>query len=225
MPAADRRRSAQCPAVAVRGRTQDPRERTAQAARRSPRSGRLVRTGARRRLAARSRFRSPERRRPRDPAARRVGRPAGAQRGACSRVLAGRSTRALPPREVSARGRPRIRFVVSTPTEGSDGMTSDVIARLAAANPVPGPNPEWRARRSYILALAAAALLVPAAYGADRLLGISNEGTSVPSSSVLPGETKLDEAMQELHVGSTMQSLGTLNGVAFYASRNAAGAF
>jgi hypothetical protein len=104
-------------------------------------------------------------------------------------------------------------------------MTSDVIARLAAANPVPGPRRAWRPRRSYVLALAAAALLVPAAYAADRLLGISNEGTSVPTSSVLPGETKLDEAMQELHVGSTMQSLGTLNGVAFYATRNQAGAF
>jgi hypothetical protein len=104
-------------------------------------------------------------------------------------------------------------------------MTSDVIARLAAANPVPGTKPAWRLRRSYVLALAAAALLVPAAYGADQLLGISNEGTSVPTSSVLPGETKLDQAMQELRVGSTMQSLGTLNGVAFYATRNAAGAF
>jgi len=103
-------------------------------------------------------------------------------------------------------------------------MNGDVLARLAAANPVPQPAAVRRGRRS-VLVLAAAAVLVPAAYAADRLLGISNEGTSVPTSSVLPGETKLDQAMQELRVGSTMQSLGALNGVAFYAARNAAGDF
>ena len=47
----------------------------------------------------------------------------------------------------------------------------------------------------------------------------------MPLTSVLPGETKLDAAMQELKVGGTMQSLGTLNGVAFYATRNADGNF
>ena len=58
------------------------------------------------------------------------------------------------------------------------------------------------------------------------VLGISNEGTTVPvESDVLPGQTKLDQALQQLNVGATMQSLGTLNGVAFYAARNAAGEF
>jgi hypothetical protein len=42
-----------------------------------------------------------------------------------------------------------------------------------------------------------------------RARGISNNGTTVSVSSVLPGETKLDSAMQELKVGGTMQSLGT----------------
>jgi hypothetical protein len=102
-------------------------------------------------------------------------------------------------------------------------MTSDVIARLAVANPVPAPAPKRRRRSRYVLALAAAALLVPAAYAADRLLGIGNEGTSVPTSSVLPGQTRLDQALQEMQVGDTMQELGTVNGVRIYAARTAAG--
>ena len=102
-------------------------------------------------------------------------------------------------------------------------MNTHVIARLAAANPVPTAVRPRRRRRRYVLALAAAALLVPAAYGADRLLGIANEGTSVPTSSVLPGQSKLDEALQEMQVGDTMQLLGTVNGVRIYAGRSAAG--
>jgi hypothetical protein len=102
-------------------------------------------------------------------------------------------------------------------------MTSDVIARLAAANPVPAPQRARHRRRRYVLVLAAAALLVPAAYAADRLLGIGNEGTAVPTSSVLPGQSQLDQALQELQVGDTMQDLGTVNGVRIYAARNADG--
>jgi hypothetical protein len=102
-------------------------------------------------------------------------------------------------------------------------MTSDVIARLAAANPVPGPARATRRRPSYLLVLAAAALLVPAAYAADRVLGISNEGTSVPTGDVLPGQSQLDQALQEMQVGATMQLLGTVNGVRIYAARNAGG--
>ena len=102
-------------------------------------------------------------------------------------------------------------------------MTNDVIARLAAANPVPAPAPARHPRRRYVLVLAAAALLVPAAYAADRLLGIGNEGTAVPTSSVLPGQSQLDQALQELQVGDTMQELGTVNGVRIYAARNAQG--
>ena len=102
-------------------------------------------------------------------------------------------------------------------------MTSDVIARLAAANPVPGPKRARRPRRRYVLVLAAAALLVPAAYAAERVLGIGNEGTAVPTSSVLPGQSQLDQALQEMQVGDTMQDLGTVNGVRIYAARNAGG--
>ena len=114
-------------------------------------------------------------------------------------------------------------------------MNNDVIARLAAANPVPHDGPldlpepiRVRPRRAVIAVALAAAIAIPATAFADKLgdlLGISNGGTSVSSGTVLPGETKLDAAMQELKVGGTMQSLGALNGVAFYATRNADGHF
>ncbi len=114
-------------------------------------------------------------------------------------------------------------------------MNNDVIARLAAANPVPTGTPlhppeatQLQPRR-IVIALALVALIaIPATAFAGRLgdlLGISNDGTPVPVGTVLPGETKLDAAMQELKVGGTMQSLGTLNGVAFYATRDADGHF
>jgi len=110
-------------------------------------------------------------------------------------------------------------------------MSNDVIARLAAANPAPtgavvdAPAP-LRVRRLALAAIVAAAVAIPAVAFGGRLadvLGISNEGTPVSTSSVLPGQSRLDEAMQELKVGSTMQLLGTLNGVRFYAARNADG--
>lgn len=102
-------------------------------------------------------------------------------------------------------------------------MRTDVIVRLAAANPVPRPLPVRRPRAQYALVLAAAALLVPAAFAADRLLGISNGGTTVPTSDVLPGQSPLDQALRDMQVGATMQLLGTVNGVRIYAARNAAG--
>ncbi len=114
-------------------------------------------------------------------------------------------------------------------------MSNDVISRLAAANPVPHDGPlhvpesiRVRPRRVVIAVALAAAIAVPATAFAGKLadlLDISNGGTPVSVSSVLPGETKLDAAMQELKVGGTMQSLGALNGVAFYATRNADGNF
>ncbi|MFL5925629.1 MAG: hypothetical protein ACJ77E_01655 [Gaiellaceae bacterium] len=114
-------------------------------------------------------------------------------------------------------------------------MNNDVVARLAAANPVPTGEPlhlpeaiQVRPRRTTIAVALAVAVAIPAAaFGGKlgNLLGISNDGTSVSVSSVMPGETKLDDAMQELKVSGTMQSLGTLNGVAFYATRNADGHF
>jgi hypothetical protein len=114
-------------------------------------------------------------------------------------------------------------------------MSNDIVKRLAAANPVPRAEPielpepvRLRPRRFAIAAVVAAAILIPATAFAGKLgdiLGISNDGTAVPVSSVLPGESKLDAAMQELKVSDTMQSLGTLNGIAFYATRNADGNF
>ncbi|HEY6459071.1 MAG TPA: hypothetical protein VIY73_02940 [Polyangiaceae bacterium] len=110
-------------------------------------------------------------------------------------------------------------------------MSTDVIARLAAANPIPTDAPlnlpeQMRVpRRRAALALGLAiAVAVPAVAFAGRLgdlLGITNEGATVSTSDVLPGYPALDQAMQDLHVGGTMQYLGTLNGVAFYATRNA----
>jgi hypothetical protein len=114
-------------------------------------------------------------------------------------------------------------------------MSADVIARLAAANPVPTgaplrvPEPMHVPRRRVVVAVAlAAAVAVPAVAFAGRLgdlLGISNEGSTVPTSNVLAGQSDLDLAMQQLKVGGTMQYLGTLNGAAFYATRNADGHF
>jgi hypothetical protein len=83
-------------------------------------------------------------------------------------------------------------------------------------------------RRLAVAAIVAAVVAIPTVAFAGRLadaLGISNGGTPVSTSAVLPGMSKLDEAMQELKVGSTMQLLGTLNGVTFYAARNADGRF
>ncbi len=114
-------------------------------------------------------------------------------------------------------------------------MNNDVIERLAAANPVPIGEPlqlsgttEMRRRRLAIAVALAAAIAIPATAFAGKLsdlLGISNGGTPVSLDTVMPGETRLDDAMRELKVGGTMQSLGTLNGVAFYATRNADGNF
>ncbi len=114
-------------------------------------------------------------------------------------------------------------------------MNNDVIARLAAANPVstgkqiqPPEVIRLRPRRIVVAVALVAAIAIPATAFAGRLgalLGISNGGSAVSVGTVLPGETKLDAAMQELKVGGTMQSLGTLNGVAFYATRNADGYF
>ena len=114
-------------------------------------------------------------------------------------------------------------------------MSTDVLARLAAANPIPSgapvraPEPLRVPRRRLALAAGlAVAVAVPAVAFAGRLgnlLGISNVGTTVPTSQVLPGQSDLDQAMQQLKVGSTMQYLGALNGASFYATRNADGNF
>jgi hypothetical protein len=114
-------------------------------------------------------------------------------------------------------------------------MSHDVITRLAAANPVPHDRPlqlpepiRVRPGRAVLVLAVVAAVAVPATAFAGKLgdlLGISNGGTPVSASSVFPGESHLDQAMQELKVGGTMQYLGTLNGFAFYATRNTNGNF
>jgi hypothetical protein len=118
-------------------------------------------------------------------------------------------------------------------------MTTDLVARLAAANPMPtgvavaDPTARRRLRlspRRLSFAVAAAlAVTVPTLAFADdigNVLGISNAGTPVEASSLsLTHATKLNEAMQELGFPSTLQLLATRDGVRFYAVRNAAGKF
>lgn len=111
-------------------------------------------------------------------------------------------------------------------------MRNDVIGRLAAANPVPtgefGGAPGLPRRRIALVAAVAVVVAIPAVAFGSRLagvLGISNNGSSVPVASVLPGQSQLDQALQDMQVGSTMQYLGALDGVKFYAQRTAAGKF
>ena len=114
-------------------------------------------------------------------------------------------------------------------------MNNDVIGRLAAANPIPTDRPlqhpesiRISPRRAALALALAAAVAIPATAFAGKLgdlLGISNEGTPVSTSQVLPGQDQLDQALADMNVGSTMQLLGTLNGVSFYAARTAAGHF
>lgn len=104
---------------------------------------------------------------------------------------------------------------------------TDVIARLAAANPVPTAPATRRAtspRRRIALGVALAALVaVPAGAFAGRLadfLGLSNEGTPVATDSLsLMRATNLADAVQELGVPATMHRLGTRGGITFYVAR------
>jgi hypothetical protein len=113
-------------------------------------------------------------------------------------------------------------------------MNNDVIARLAAANPLPTgapprhPEPLAVPTRRIVLALALmAAVALPAIAFAGKLgdlLGLANQGTPVPTRSLdLSKDTGLDEAMQQLAFPSRMHLLGTENGVSFYAARRADG--
>jgi hypothetical protein len=113
-------------------------------------------------------------------------------------------------------------------------MNNDAIARLAAANPLPTgalirqPEPLVIPTRRIVLAMAlAAAVAVPAAAFAGKLgdlLGLSNQGTPVATSSLdLSKDTGLNEAMQQLAFPSAMHLLGSQNGVSFYAARRADG--
>jgi hypothetical protein len=112
-------------------------------------------------------------------------------------------------------------------------MTTDVVSRLAAANPVPaGPRPDPRPFRLRRVAVALAVLAVigvpTAAFAGDigNLLGFTNQGTSLPTSSTPMAQlTGLAQAMQSMNVPSTMHLLGTLDGISFYAARKADGNF
>src|SRR5262249_51624825 len=128
---------------------------------------------------------------------------------------------------------PRRRPISPTHPARSNAMKTTVITRLAAANPVPGGSSDDSVqsrlgRRGAIAVVLAAAVVLPAVAFASEignLLGISNEGTQVPTGSILQGDSRLDAALQSMSVGATMQSLGTLGGIAFYATRNAHGDF
>jgi hypothetical protein len=115
---------------------------------------------------------------------------------------------------------------------------TDLMHRLAAANPVDAaaltappfvrPLPATRPRRRLLVAaVAAAAIAAPAAAFSGTLadlLGFSNAGTPVPTSSIPFDEaTKLTQAEQELQFPDQVSNLGTLDGITFYATKNAAG--
>jgi hypothetical protein len=116
-------------------------------------------------------------------------------------------------------------------------MSDDqLIARLAAANPVPTPGrvhePEplrFPRRAALAAAFAAAAIGVPAVAFADELgslFGFSTEGTPMPTSaSPFTQDSSLNQAMQELGFPSRLHLLAEREGVRFYAARRASGTF
>jgi len=80
------------------------------------------------------------------------------------------------------------------------------------------------------VAVALAAVIgVPTAAFAHRLgevLGLTNQGTPVATDQLRESQdAKLAEAMRELQFPGQMRLLGERDGVTFYATRNAAGAF
>ena len=111
-----------------------------------------------------------------------------------------------------------------------------LIARLAAANPVPtgtdvrGPDPFRLPRRTALVAaFAAAAIALPVMAFADEiggLFGFSNEGTPVETSALpFSQDSRLDQAMEELDFPSRLQLLTERDGIKFYAARRATGYF
>jgi hypothetical protein len=111
-----------------------------------------------------------------------------------------------------------------------------LIARLAAANPVPTgtqvhePQPLRFGRRTALAAVfAAAAIGLPAVAFGDEigtLFGFSNEGTPVQTRvSSFTQDSSLNQAMQELGFPSRLHLLTERDGVRFYAARRKDGAF
>ncbi len=111
---------------------------------------------------------------------------------------------------------------------------SEIIARLAAANPVPTGAPiqepeglPWHPWRSALAIVLVAVVALPAVAVAGRLgdlFGISNEGTPEPTSSLyLSQDSTMNQALAGLGFPATLERLGTVNGVTFWASRRADG--
>src|ERR687893_478587 len=104
-----------------------------------------------------------------------------------------------------------------------------LIARLAAANPVPSGTDvrleplrfPWRVALASAFALAAIGL--PAVAFADEigaLFGFSTEGVPEPtSSSAFAQDSSLNEAMRQLDFPSRLHLLTERDGVKFYAAR------
>src|SRR5205814_1396964 len=148
-----------------------------------------------------------------------LGRTVAQPGGGRPRLLGACLPRPLPPRQDPTGATARGDRGVSTTPERSYEMTNDVIARLAAANPLPTaapprhPQPLVVPTRRIVLAVALmAAVALPAAAFAGKLgdlLGLSNEGTPVSTSSLdLSKDTSLNEAMQQLAFPSAMHLLG-----------------
>ncbi len=117
-----------------------------------------------------------------------------------------------------------------------------LVARLAAANPIPAPLAPpappalplrhdaawWTPRRRPLIALvAAAAVAVPAvalAGGIGSLLGLSNQGATV-ASGTLPARQNgvLAQGMDSLSWPAQSQLLGTRDGISIYTSKRSDG--
>jgi hypothetical protein len=127
----------------------------------------------------------------------------------------------------------RLRSFVSV---ADDSDWQDVVRRAGASQrlsvnslrPRRKPQPQRQRRRRALLALAlAAAVAVPAVAFADdigKLLGLSNQGTPVATSS-LSHDTSLEQAMQEFGFPSTLHLLGTRDGITFYAAQKPNGTY
>jgi hypothetical protein len=127
----------------------------------------------------------------------------------------------------------RLRSFVSV---ADDSDWQDVVRRarvsqrvsFTSLHPRREPRPHRPRRRRALLALAlAAAVAAPAVAFADdigRLLGLSNQGTPVDTSS-LSQDTSLAQAMQEFSFPSTLHKLGTRDGITFYAAQKPDGTY
>jgi hypothetical protein len=113
-----------------------------------------------------------------------------------------------------------------------DSDWQDVVRRAEASEPVslvrPGRarRPMFRRRILLVLALVAAVAVPTVAFADDigRLLGLTNQGTAVATSS-LSKDTSLAQAMRALGFPSTLQFLGSRDGISFYAVQKPGGEF